>query len=205
MNGELKQRLEAVLDCPGKVIDLRPISGGCISRAYRVALADGTRLFVKTHPTAPPGMFEREAEGLEALAAANALRVPRTIAVGDAQRGTSLLVLEQIDPGEPGNDFSEQLGRGLARLHQQTQGERYGFDHDNYLGSTPQPNAWDDDWARFFAEKRLGHQLNLARDNGLCERQMADLGERVIDRLDPLIGSPQDPPCLLHGDLWGET
>ena len=37
---------------------------------------------------------------------------------------------------------------------------------NNTIGDTPQPNGWMDDWVEFFKERRIGHQLKLARDPG---------------------------------------
>ncbi|MHC4102897.1 MAG: fructosamine kinase family protein, partial [Planctomycetota bacterium] len=77
----------------------------------------------------------------------------------------------------------------------------YGFNGDNHLGTTPQPNRWHDDWIRFNADCRLGHQLTLAARNNLLSGSEARRVERVIDRLETLI--PRRPkPALLHGDLW---
>ena len=45
-------------------------------------------------------MFVREAQGLRALAAAQAIRVPAVLAVSDKS-----LVLERIRPGQAGKDF----------------------------------------------------------------------------------------------------
>ena len=78
----------------------------------------------------------------------------------------------------------------------------FGFEEDNYIGATPQPNAWTDDWVTFFAEQRLGFQLRLAADNGFGG-ELARLGERLLSRLGELIDEPAEPACLLHGDLWG--
>ena len=46
-------------------------------------MADGTEVFVKTHPNPPQGMFSAEARGLEWLDEANALRVPQVLAVSE--------------------------------------------------------------------------------------------------------------------------
>jgi fructosamine-3-kinase len=190
-----------------------PVAGGSINRAFRVDLADGRRLFVKAHAAAPGAMFEREAEGLGALAAAGALRVPREPLPGTAA-GVAFLVMEWIEPGRPGPGFFERFGRSLARLHRASAAagpaggraapaERFGFRTDNWLGSTPQPNDWAESWVGFWRERRLGHQLRLARARGLSDRTLDRLGDRLLARLGEWIDLPGEPPCLLHGDLWG--
>jgi fructosamine-3-kinase len=92
------------------------------------------------------------------------------------------------------------LGKGLARLHLAT-AEQFGFDHDNYIGLTPQSNGWTRDGHEFFGRQRLGYQGDLAvRRNLLSSGERARL-ERLIDRLPEL--TPSQPASLIHGDLWG--
>ena len=52
----------------------------------------------------------------------------------------------------------------IETLTEETFEDGYGFDGDNHLGSTPQPNGWCDDWVVFNAERRLGQQF--PRDHG---------------------------------------
>ncbi|MCB1032948.1 MAG: fructosamine kinase family protein, partial [Acidobacteria bacterium] len=33
--------------------------------------------------------------------------------------------------------------------------------------------------------------------------ELESLGARLMDRLDSWLEVPEEPPCLLHGDLWG--
>jgi fructosamine-3-kinase len=184
------------------IVSLRPVGGGCISEALVVELADGRRLFVKSNRAAPAAMFEREAEGLRALEAVGALRVPR-----GAEAGTSgevvWIAMEAIESAARGPRFWEDFGEGLARLHREGRAERFGFPHDNFLGSTPQPNGWLDDWTEFFRQRRLGFQLRLAGERGRSDAELDRLGERLLARLDDLLAGVDEPPSLLHGDLWG--
>ncbi len=214
MDGALRSAVEALIGRetgePARLAAARPAGGGCINRAEVVETDDGRRFFVKSNPAPLPGMFEREAEGLAALAAAGAIRVPRPLEAGGGEGGVApFLVLEAIDAGRRRDDFSETFGRRFARLHRaecrapEAAAGRFGFDHDNYLGSTPQPNPWTGGWCAFWRRHRLGHQLALARRNGVSDRTLERLGDRLLDRLDELIGHPDEPPCLLHGDLWG--
>ena len=189
-----------------RVAGTRPAGGGCIHRAEIVELDDGRRFFVKSNPSPPPGIFEREAEGLAALAATGTLRVPQPLGTG--ARPLAFLVMEAIATGRRGAGFSATFGRRFARLHRANDEAasgrvtRHGFDHDNHIGATPQPNPWTDDWVDFFRRHRLGHQLDLARSGGVSDPALDRLGDRLLDRLDQLIGEPDEPPCLLHGDLW---
>jgi fructosamine-3-kinase len=185
-----------------EIVEATPVAGGSINRAFRVDLAGGRRFFVKAHVTAPAEMFEREAEGLAALAGAGSLRVPREPLPGTAD-GVAFLIMEWIDGGSPGAGFFERFGRRFARLHRASAGQRFGFPRDNWIGATPQPNDWMESWVGFWRERRLGHQLRLARENGLSDRTLDRLGDRLLARLGEWIDLPGEPPCLLHGDLWG--
>ena len=191
-------RAVAQLAGPGvEVAHWRPVGGGSINAAWWLDLSDGRSRFVKTHPAPPPEMFEREAEGLAALAAVGFLRVPKEVRVGEAA-GTRFLAMEAVASGRPGVEFFADFGRRLAEQHRVSAGARYGFDKDNYIGSTPQPNPWTDDWVEFFARHRLGFQLNLATRRGLADRELRRLGERLIGRLSDWLAGTGEPPCLLR-------
>lgn len=198
---------EAIGKATGRASRLQrstPVGGGCINRASLIELADGRRYFLKSNPNPLPRLFESEAEGLRALRKAGSLRVPEVVATGGGQDGLPhFILMEYIPTGRPGPGFFEKFGRGFAQLHLKARGQRFGFDHDNYLGSTPQPNQWSEEWVEFFRQHRLGHQLKMARHAGLSDQQMDRLGQRLLDRLEDWIGQPAEPPQLLHGDLWG--
>ncbi len=173
-----------------------PVSGGSINAAFRLE-SGRRRFFVKLNDPGRVDMFAGEADGLEALAAAHALRVPGVIACGETA-GRSFIVLEWIDLCSRG-DWAA-LGEGLARQHQ-CLGHRHGWHRDNTIGNTAQVNSRDEDWAAFFAAHRLGYQLDLARRAGAPARTI-DRGERVRRELGRLFAGYQPAPSLLHGDLW---
>jgi len=82
---------------------------------------------------------------------------------------------------------------------------RFGFAHDNYIGTTPQPNGWPNEsrtsWIDFWRERRLGFQLRLAAQNGYGG-QLQTLGEKLLDALPAFFAGYTPQPSLLHGDLW---
>jgi len=140
---------------------------------------------------------------LQALAEADALRVPAVLAVGHAE-GHALLALEWLDLGtatDHDGALQAQLGERLAMQHRVT-APRFGWHRDNTIGATPQPNAWNDDWVRFFRERRLGFQLDLAAANGL-EPRVVERGRDLGERCGAFFSSHRPVPSLLHGDLWG--
>lgn len=184
------------------IVSSRPVSGGCISQGTVATLADGRRYFVKSNDAVPDDFFRREIEGLQALAAVGAVRVPTPVGAGTVD-GLSFVVMEAIDVGRQRPGTQEELGRSLASLHRASRGTRFGLAHDNYLGATPQPNGQLDDGCAFWRERRLGHQLTLARANGVASSELLRRGERLLDRLDRFLDLPEEPSCLVHGDLWG--
>lgn len=177
----------------------RPVSGGDVNRAWRVALSDDTDVFVKSRDDAPPGFFEREAEGLAWLAGAGALSTPAVRAVGPSD--APFLALDWIDAAPPTPDFDARLGRGLAALHA-SGAAAFGAERDNWIGPLPQENAPAPTWAEFYAARRLAPQLRRARDAGRLDADCAARMDALCARLPQLVGDPE-PPARLHGDLWG--
>ncbi|MTW20494.1 fructosamine kinase family protein [Allochromatium palmeri] len=192
----IAEHISAATGASFQVRGQRLVGGGCINRAA-VVEDDGRAFFVKLNAPERLEMFEAESEGLAALATAQAIRVPESICVGIAGR-ESFLVMERLDLG--GRLDGERAGRQLAELHRAT-AEHFGWHRDNTIGSTPQLNRPDHDWVTFWRDCRLGPQLRLAAANGY-RGQLQHAGERLLSRLDVLIGH-QPPPSLLHGDLWG--
>jgi len=193
MSEGLRERLEVAVGVA--VQRLHAVGGGSIAAACRVELTDGRRLFAKV---TQGGTCVQEANGLRALARAAALATPEVLYVEP-----DLLVLSWVEQGPRGADFGALLGRGLAALHRHC-GSAYGFDEDNWIGATPQPNAVGegcDDWAAFFWEHRLEHQIGLLVGGGYEGQRwlpkLRGLEQRVAQWL------PSTPPAsLLHGDLW---
>jgi fructosamine-3-kinase len=199
MQAALRDALATALG--SAVRDARAVTGGDINSAYAATLADGRTLFVKTHPRALPGMFACEARGLGWLAEANALRLPRVLAVSD--QAPAFLALELITPAGRARDHDERLGRGLAALHRHG-APRFGLDHDNYIATLPQPNtpARAERWSSFYVERRLEPLLERAIDAGTLPSSLGKRFAQVFAAMEALCG-PEEPPARLHGDLWG--
>ncbi|PIE43222.1 MAG: ketosamine-3-kinase [Gammaproteobacteria bacterium] len=177
-----------------KAVSIQPVSGGCINQAWQVKTLSGQTYFAKTHDRPPQHFFAREAEGLQALHDSGSIRCPQVCLVTD-----SVLVLEFIPPEKPKAGSWSELGKQLAHLHNQP-ATQFGFDHDNYCGSTPQINTWNINGHAFFAESRLGYQTRIAYDNKRINRRLRDKIDNLGARLEQLI--PSQPPSLIHGDLW---
>jgi fructosamine-3-kinase len=183
-----------------------PIGGGCINQASLILLEDGRRYFLKTNSNPMKYLFLCEAAGLKVLCDAAVIRVPQPIGTdADCPVGGTVpfILMEAITEGPRRKGFMAAFGQQFALLHQKTTAPAFGFNHNNYLGSTLQPNPWTTDWCEFWRQSRLGFQLELARKNGYRDETLERLGKKLLDRLDEWLAFPEEPPCLLHGDLWG--
>ncbi len=199
----LQQRVESAIEQAtgqaARFSTARIAHGGCINDSRIIDLKDGRQFFLKSHPRARhfPGMFSSEFEALRRLSDADAIRVPAPVACGE-----EFIVMEAFQEGPPCADWQQQTGRQLAHLHQATVHVQFGFDFDNYLGTTPQPNLWTDDWLSFWRDQRLGWQLELYSRKRGSDRELIHLTERLLNRLDVYLGDVDEPAVLLHGDLW---
>jgi protein-ribulosamine 3-kinase len=178
----------------GDVRNTQRVSGGCINNGLRLETSSGHSFFLKTNRRTPQDMFAREAEGLNALCVEDGPRVPEPYV-----HGPTFLLLEDLQPANHGQDYWPTFGRLLACLHSHNHSE-FGFEHDNYIGSNPQPNPWTENGYEFFAEQRLGFQAEMARGRGLLGRQEVCQVEALSRRLPELV--PEQPASLIHGDLW---
>lgn len=173
------------------------IGGDCINEASRVRYGD-TDYFVKTNSARQADMFAAEAAGLAELRRCEGLRIPEPVCYGsDAQ--SAWLVLEYLPLDGRGD--ARALGEGLAALHRITS-ERYGWDRDNTIGSTPQINTPCADWIEFWRERRLRFQLELAARHGHGGR-LQSRGEALLESFHHLFDGYTPVASLLHGDLWG--
>ena len=175
------------------------VAGGSLHRCY-LWRCGPTSVFVKMAGERAAAGLEAEAAGLQALAAAQAVRVPQVLARGLAQ-GHAFLALEWIDTRPSDRDSARRLGERLAAQHRVT-AEQFGWPDDNTLGRTEQINGWLPDWAEFFRERRLRFQLELASRQGFGP-VLGDAGERLLESVGALLGEHRPRASLLHGDLWG--
>jgi protein-ribulosamine 3-kinase len=194
----LKQ-IEAQLGEP--VVDQSRATGGCIADAQILRLQSGRRVFLKqARPGQDRQMLHAEAQGLRELRRSQTVRVPELIA-----GAPDFLLLEYIPSGAARPGSYHQLGRQFARLHQ-FRGSRFGFSEDNFLGASPQSNraesAEQQNWCAFYATHRLEFQGQLAEQKGWATPELRRGLTRLLERLPELLQGTEEPPSLLHGDLW---
>ncbi len=198
MNPDLLHKtLESHFDEP--IRQRGSVGGGCIANAEFMTFASGLKVFVKSGFA--QNMFRKEANGLRELAQAGAVRIPKVLLVGD-----EFLVLEFLKGGTKARDFFEVFGRQLAAMHRHTH-LHFGFYEDNFIGASPQSNLAGNkaqtDWLTFFYENRLLFQFKMAEQNGHVDAGFRADFNALEAKLSSILEGSEEPPTLLHGDLWG--
>ncbi|EFO50466.1 fructosamine kinase, partial [Vibrio parahaemolyticus K5030] len=156
----ISQQLSDTLLFEYQITEKVRLSGGDISESYMIN--DGEqRYFVKINDREFLHKFEVEAESLHLLRETSTIFVPEVVLVGKTKNNAFIILnyLPTKPLDDPENSF--KFGQQLAQLHQWGEQKEFGFDTDNYLGSTLQPNQWHKKWCMFFAEQRIGWQLQL--------------------------------------------
>ena len=181
---------------PFTITDTRSVSGGCINQGYQLIGRDRS-YFVKLNQASQVEMFRAEALGLTQMYDTKTIGLPKPICFGVA-KNSSYIVLEWLDLGRGNSNSWLEMGRQLAQMHQQGTVDRFGWEINNTIGSTPQINTWMENWADFFAEQRIGYQLRLAQRKGGnfpdTNQVVAAVRARLADR--------KPEASIVHGDLW---
>lgn len=153
--------------------------------------------FTKQAPS--PRAAAYEYVGLEALRHAGA-RVPQ---VHSCEGAT--LIIERIEPGGPGvtQHDEEEFGRELAALHATTRARDEGWggiddDPRAFLGLCPVDLPVVDSWEESYLENRVRPLTRRAVEEGRLDAEAL----RLVDRLGARHLGPDEPPTLVHGDLW---
>lgn len=174
------------------------LSGGCINDCYVVDAAK-SRFFIKYNLTGKfPGMFDAEEKGLELLRNADCIYIPEVIYNGEADI-YSFLALEFVESGQQTENFWENFGKNMAKLHRVRE-TFFGLDHNNYIGSLPQKNKKHSSWGEFVATERFQPLVQQSFDLGLLSREDIKAFEILSGNIGNII--PEEKPALLHGDLW---
>lgn len=195
---QIENAISQHLGKPFSIKSKSSIGGGCINSAFQVSSGEQA-FFVKLNSVDKLEMFIAEAEGLQELRSANAIRVPGPLCYGTAD-GQAYLVMELLSVGGSKAGAMAILAEQLAAMHQHTK-QQFGWHRDNTIGSTHQPNNWNNNWLDFWRDQRLGFQLKLAGQNGAGHR-LLNKAEKLQDNLAIFFTGYQPVASLLHGDLW---
>lgn len=194
---QLGEELSHILARPFTVATYDSVGGGCISSSYHLTTTSGESYFLKRHDAGLVAMFDAEARALKAIADSNSITVPAAHAWGVIGQ-YSYLLMDYLQLGNRGSD--ESLGQQLAAMHTHTR-SRFGWQQDNFIGSSLQDNTSENDWIEFWRRHRLSTQLQLAASKG-HDGLLQQKGQRLLEGFDCLFSSYHPEPSLLHGDLW---
>jgi fructosamine-3-kinase len=182
-----------------EILDRSSIDGGCINQVYLISNKID-RYLVKLNQSSLVEMFAAEAKGLLEIAATETIKVPTPICWG-VSKDCSYLAIEYLDLTTSVNPQSwTEMGRNLAKMHryQISTRSQFGWHINNTIGLTPQVNTWENDWATFFTNHRIGYQIQLAQSKG----GNFPKADRLIAKIPDLLANYRPKPSLVHGDLW---
>lgn len=172
----------------------KPLSGGSINSVYQISSPPNSYVIKINRAEKFPGMFEKEAAGLEVLKNSNTFRIPKVIDFGNFEN-MAYLLLEYIPEGNPDSGFWEKFAENLSQLHQNSQ-KNFGLNYDNYIGSLPQKNIASESAADFYITSRLEPQFRMAEDAGFKFENLDSIFKNIASEI------PEEKPSLIHGDLW---
>lgn len=181
----------------GKILQKIQLGGGDFADAYRATLHDGRTIFIKTHRKPPAGFFSTEAAGLNWLRNSTTVNVPEVLGFSDEH---PFLALEWVEIGTGSAKTEECFGRELAQLHQ-LPFSCFGRPDSRTTGSQSVPNVQCETWVEFYATQRLQPLAKLAHREQALPNKCISMLEKVCKRLSEF-GAIDEPPSLLHGDLW---
>ena len=180
-----------------KIQDCKSISGGCINQSEKLIGVDGRIFFCKQNQENFYPFFATEALALKQIGETETIRAPRSITCGKT-KNKSYLLMEFIEEGNSSDKGSQEMGRQLAKLHK-IKHPYFGWEQDNCIGATPQPNPKNENWVEFYKNQRLIHQFELAAHKG----HKFDKVNELLSNLELFFDGYSPFPSLLHGDLWG--
>lgn len=176
-----------------------PIKGGDINDAFRLESFD-KKYFLKVNSANNfPHLFKKEARALEAIKKTKTFSVPKVVNVGEAGKDFQYLLLEWMETSTPTVVNWENLGKYLAKLHQNTS-KQFGWSEDNYIAIVVQPNSLTDSWSEFYAKNRIMPMMKLLQNKQLINSKQIKSAENLCKQLNSIF--PEEKPALLHGDFW---
>ena len=205
---QIEQSISAETGVSFKIKEKKAISAGTASilpidanaqplnLSFKVSNGD-KHYFIKLNSKENLINFQAEAYSLQQLKHLTHIACPDVTAVG-VSLDKSFLVLDYVAFSKAKPVLWYQLGQQLARMHQETPHGQFGWQHDNYLGNTIQPNHWSSNWTTFFSEQRIAWQLQLLSEKSILLGNIGHIAKICHDAL----LHHYVTPCLVHGDLW---
>ena len=153
---QIEQAISTETGIPFQIKEKLPLSAGLssgnpvdandqpLNLSFKVS--DGNRrFFVKLNSKENLINFQAEAYSLDQLKQLTHIACPEVTAIG-ISLDKSFLVLDYIAFSKAKPVLWYQFGQQLARMHQETSHGQFGWQHDNFIGNTIQPNHWSSNW-----------------------------------------------------------
>lgn len=192
----IEQEISKVIGEQFSIKHKQLVTGGDINLCYWLSDYQHN-YFIKLNDKSRLKQFEAEAYSLSKIKQLNTISCPDVITSGTTL-DKSYLVLEYLPINHANTKNWLLFGKQLAQMHQQSSHGQFGWQHDNFIGNTLQPNDWRSNWRTFFAEQRIGWQLQLLSEKSI---KLGDI-EYIITTCHDALLHHQVSPCLVHGDLW---
>ena len=176
------------------ITSYQPVSGGDINEAYQIT-ADGKRYFIKVQPKHQADYFRHEINGIKALG--RVVNAPTPLHNGNIN-GDAYLVLNWLDES---TGSQADLGRTVARLHQQTN-DQFGFGDNHQTKALVKDNSWNNSWTDFYVNQRLLPEVKVAANRGRWNRWREDHFQQMVKQFQQYYQGRDVKASLLHGDLW---
>ncbi|MBQ4864689.1 fructosamine kinase family protein [Pseudoalteromonas sp. MMG013] len=162
-------------------------------KLYRIS-NDKHTFLVKVDRLTALERFESEASALELMTRDSDFLICDPITIGTSL-DFSFIVLEWLDTSDNMDNWHE-CGALLAKMHQRHEQKMFGLEQDNYIQQVLQPNQWHKKWETFFAEDRIGWQLQLLAEKGIMLVNIDEFVATIKTLLPHHI-----TPSLIHGQL----
>lgn len=192
----IEDAIEHAIDRPFSIKHKTTARSGKINLCYWISNYHQD-YFVKINRSDHLEHFESEAYALKQIKESHQINCPEVITTGTT-RNNSFIVLDYLSFETPNQKDWYQLGCQLAHMHQTSGHGQFGWQHDNYIGDTLQPNNWQSNWRTFFAEQRIAWQLQLLHEKSI---KLGDIDHIAQICHDALLHH-KVTPSLVHGDLW---
>ena len=167
-----------------------------LNQAFKIS--DGEyNFFVKINRKDFLTHFQAEAYSLKQLSSLSHMASPEVTTIGTSM-DKSFLVLNYVDFSKAKPVLWYQLGQQLAQMHFETRHGQFGWQHDNFIGGTVQPNKWSSNWTTFFSDQRIAWQLQLLSERAITLGNIEHISQVCHD----VLLHHHVEPCLVHGDLW---
>lgn len=192
----VEKAIEEATASPYSISQKQTVTGGDINLSYKIT--DGNQpYFIKINDKSRQSNFDAEIYSLSQLSSQSNIKCPKVICSGSTL-DKSFLVLEYLSLKAATNQQWKDLGKKLAEFHKNTVHGQFGWQDDNYIGLSIQPNHWASNWRVFFAEQRIAWQLQLLSEKSIIFGDIEHISQICHDEL----LHHHVEPCLLHGDLW---